>query len=216
MSVPGLLQTPILDKISSSGSVRHELAQALEEGREVTAKVMWKAKADDDGYPRWIVCTPLVGRKGQIGVWMVVLEDHIPATAERRRPRNPARVDPRTAGPVMERFDEQVEDAVIQRPEARGQAGHRLKISWSGPEVPQALRSPTLQWAGVASGGASGGSTDGTLSSLDGAYAADSDEYVPLEERLRRKREQDRALMVDGEMPVQKTYMSLAPDTLLK
>lgn len=211
MSVPGLIQTPILDKINSSGSVRHELAQALEEGREVTAKVIWKAKASDEGYPRWIVCTPLVGRKGQIGVWMVVLDDQIPATAERRRPRNPARVNPKTAGPIMEVFDEQIDEvglAAPQRPEARN-AGHRLKISWSGPEVPQELRSPKLQWGG----GSAGSSVDGTLS--DGAYV-DSDEYVSLEERLRRKRERDRAMMLGGEAPTQQTYKSLSPETLIK
>ena len=64
-----------MDKIGGSSRVRNELSAALAEGRGVTAKVRWVAKADEDGRSRWIHCTPLLGSNSQIGVWMIVLVD---------------------------------------------------------------------------------------------------------------------------------------------
>lgn len=64
--------------------MRDSLAEALADGsRGVTAKVRWLASAAskldsdsaDDGRPRWIHCTPLLGQSGAVGVWMVVLVD---------------------------------------------------------------------------------------------------------------------------------------------
>jgi len=59
--------------------VRSDLAEALGEGRGVTAKIRWLTKADDhgegEGRPRWIHCTPLLGHSGAVGVWMIVLVD---------------------------------------------------------------------------------------------------------------------------------------------
>lgn len=73
--VPGILQSPFMNKIGGSVRVQEELTTALAEGRGVTAKVRWVSKSDEDGRNRWIHCTPLLGSNGQIGVWMVVLVD---------------------------------------------------------------------------------------------------------------------------------------------
>ncbi|KAI4161414.1 MAG: hypothetical protein L6R39_000086 [Caloplaca ligustica] len=75
LRVPGILQSPFMNKIGGSSRVRDELTSALAEGRGVTAKVRWVTRADEDGRNRWIHCTPLVGSNGQIGVWMIVLVD---------------------------------------------------------------------------------------------------------------------------------------------
>lgn len=75
LRVPGILQSPFMNKIGGSSRVRDELTSALAEGRGVTAKVRWVTRADEEGRNRWIHCTPLVGSNGQIGVWMVVLVD---------------------------------------------------------------------------------------------------------------------------------------------
>lgn len=71
--VPGILQSPFLDRISGSDRVRQELTAALAEGRGVTAKVRWTSKFDEEGRIKWIHCTPLIGSNGNIGVWMVVI-----------------------------------------------------------------------------------------------------------------------------------------------
>lgn len=75
LRVPGILQSPFMNKIGGSSRVRDELTSALAEGRGVTAKVRWVTRADEEGRSRWIHCTPLVGSNGLIGVWMVVLVD---------------------------------------------------------------------------------------------------------------------------------------------
>lgn len=73
--VPGILQSPFLDKIGGSARVREELTAAFAEGRGVTAKVRWLSRSQEEGRSRWIHCTPLIGINGQIGVWMVVIVD---------------------------------------------------------------------------------------------------------------------------------------------
>lgn len=75
LRVPGILQSPFMDKIGGSSRVRDELSTALAEGRGVTAKVRWISRSDEEGRNRWIHCTPLLGSNSQIGVWMVVLVD---------------------------------------------------------------------------------------------------------------------------------------------
>ncbi|KAF2797031.1 hypothetical protein K505DRAFT_236440 [Melanomma pulvis-pyrius CBS 109.77] len=84
LRVPGILQSRFLDRIGGSTRVRDSLAEALADGtRGVTAKIRWLSSpaADldsdrsDDGRPRWIHCTPLLGASGSVGVWMVVLVD---------------------------------------------------------------------------------------------------------------------------------------------
>ena len=92
LRVPGILQSPFMNKIGGSTRVRSELTTALAEGRGVTAKVRWISRADEEGRNRWIHCTPLLGSNGQIGVWMVVLVDDDDETARRWRQAPP--VDP--------------------------------------------------------------------------------------------------------------------------
>jgi hypothetical protein len=57
--------------------VRNELTSALAAGNGVTAKVRWVTgrSTDGEGSPRWVHCTPLQGRNGTVGVWMVVIVD---------------------------------------------------------------------------------------------------------------------------------------------
>lgn len=77
--MPGILQSPFLNRIGGSPRVRSDLAAALAEGRGVTAKIRWLTRADEDGEgegrPRWIHCTPLLGHSGAVGVWMIILVD---------------------------------------------------------------------------------------------------------------------------------------------
>ncbi|CAK3882878.1 hypothetical protein AC579_8755 [Lecanosticta acicola] len=85
LRVPGILQSPFLNRIGGSSRVRSDLGAALAEGRGVTAKIRWLTRPADDGEgegrPRWIHCTPLLGHSGAVGVWMVVLvEDETSAT----------------------------------------------------------------------------------------------------------------------------------------
>lgn len=79
LRVPGILQSPFLNRIGGSPRVRADLSAALGEGRGVTAKIRWLARPDEDGEgegrPRWIHCTPLLGHTGAVGVWMIVLID---------------------------------------------------------------------------------------------------------------------------------------------
>lgn len=85
LRVPGMLQSPFMNRIGSSDRVRDELTSAFAEGRGVTAKVKWTSKHEDEGRTRWIHCTPLYGSSGQIGVWMVVLVDDDSNTKAHRR-----------------------------------------------------------------------------------------------------------------------------------
>jgi hypothetical protein len=77
--------------------VRASVGAALADGtRGVTAKIRWLSRAIPDldesyeeGRPRWIHCTPLLGQSGAVGVWMVVLIDedrHGPARRFRQAP----------------------------------------------------------------------------------------------------------------------------------
>lgn len=85
--VPGILQSPFMNKIGGSNRVREELTAALAEGRGVTAKVRWVTRHDDPsgGRNKWIHCTPLIGVEGKIGVWMVVIVDDERHRSERQR-----------------------------------------------------------------------------------------------------------------------------------
>lgn len=75
LRVPGILQSPLMNRIGGSPRVREELTRALADGRGVTAKVKWVAKGIPEGRSRWMHCTPLIGSNGAIGVWMIVLVD---------------------------------------------------------------------------------------------------------------------------------------------
>lgn len=92
LRVPGILQSPLLNKIGGSQRVRDELTQALANGRGVTARVRWVSKTDLEGRSRWIHCTPLIGSNNTIGVWMVVLVDD---EDQSKRFRQAPAVDPK-------------------------------------------------------------------------------------------------------------------------
>ena len=64
-----------MNRIGGSARVRDNLAEALEVGRKVTAKVQWLSKTAPKSRPRWIHCTPLLGVNDTVGVWMVILVD---------------------------------------------------------------------------------------------------------------------------------------------
>lgn len=58
----------------------------------MTAKIRWLSRAVpnleetyEEGRPRWIHCTPLLGASGAVGVWMVVLIDEDRHVAPSRR-----------------------------------------------------------------------------------------------------------------------------------
>ncbi|KAK2615977.1 hypothetical protein N8I77_002698 [Diaporthe amygdali] len=78
LRIPGILQSNIMDRIGGSGRVREQVQQALAEGRGVTAKIRWissRRRNVDYGRPRWIHATPLLGKSGGVGVWMVIIVD---------------------------------------------------------------------------------------------------------------------------------------------
>ena len=100
MRVPGILQSPLLERIGGSSRMREQLVKAFSEGQSVTAKVRWlnvshkapkserqkpstsalEARTEREGpelpgRPRWLHCTPLVGASGTVGVWMIVIVD---------------------------------------------------------------------------------------------------------------------------------------------
>ncbi|KAH8726786.1 hypothetical protein GQ44DRAFT_649836 [Phaeosphaeriaceae sp. PMI808] len=83
LRVPGILQSQFLDRIGGSSRVRASVGNALADGtRGVTAKIRWLSRAipdleesQEEGRPRWIHCTPLLGQSGAVGVWMIVLVD---------------------------------------------------------------------------------------------------------------------------------------------
>ena len=243
LSTPGTIQARLLDKLAVSGRTRFELTQALEEGREVTAKVGWRPAPDAPALTRWIVFTPLVGRRGAVGVWMVILEDHVPegaarrpnAAANRARVREPARAaGPETLVEEQEEdaegdFDDELPAPTVPAPlgpaiPPRSGSRHGAKISWSGPEVPPGLRSPTLDWVHAREDAALYGA-GGEAARAEG-QERDGGAYVSLEERLRRKREREGMLVGSGaagagigragtSMPVRRTYKSLSPDTFI-
>ncbi|TAQ85716.1 Histidine kinase [Chlorociboria aeruginascens] len=103
LQVPGILQSPFIDKIGGSSLVRDELTQALADGRAVTAKVQWVAKQQDEGQKCWIHCTPLFGNNGSIGVWMVIIVDDETFNPDAKQYRMPPPVDPPCASRDTER-----------------------------------------------------------------------------------------------------------------
>ena len=102
--MPGILQSPFLNKIGGSDHVREELTGAMGEGRGVTAKVKWVSKTNEEGRSRWIHCTPLLGGNGQIGVWMVVIVDDQQEDSAMRRLRQ---APPIAASPMYTRANSQ-------------------------------------------------------------------------------------------------------------
>ena len=94
LRIPGILQSPFMNKIGGSGRIREELTRALADGRGVTAKIRWlTTRGDTEGRNRWVHCTPLIGSNGAVGVWMVVVADDEDSVPSRRFRVAPA-VDP--------------------------------------------------------------------------------------------------------------------------
>lgn len=89
LRLPGMVQSNIMDRIGGSAQLRQQIEQALCRGQSVTAKVKWNSsprtvppqQPPDGSIPqvahrnRWFHATPLLGRNGEVGVWMVVLVD---------------------------------------------------------------------------------------------------------------------------------------------
>jgi len=98
LRMPGILQSPLLNKIGGSARVRDELAHALEVGRKVTAKIQWKSKTAPKSRARWIHCTPLLGVNDAIGVWMVILVDDEDEGESDPEPAAPAQQNSSTLG----------------------------------------------------------------------------------------------------------------------
>ena len=198
-----------MDKIGGSSRVRDELILALSEGREVTAKVKWMVDADKEGQNRWIHFTPLVGNRGQVGVWMAILEEDDLRNMSKTRRFNSGIGSVRTASPIPEEPSDLEEE--FEAPSIPGSKfGHRPKISWSGPEIAPELRSPTLNWTQESQGSSLSEFTMETT-------IPDVEEFETLEERLRKKRLRDASRLQDqSTIPILKTYKSLAPDGFLK
>ena len=96
--LPGILQSPFLDKIGGSSRVREEISAAFAEGRGVTAKVRWVSRNNETGRSRWIHCTPLLGISGKVGVWMVVIiDDEEQQLLQQQRRQRGGQYDPPTS-----------------------------------------------------------------------------------------------------------------------
>lgn len=73
--------------------MRESVRDALGDGsRGVTAKIRWLPHAVQDlsdsyeeGRPRWIHCTPLLGASGSVGIWMIVIVDEEKNSQSNRR-----------------------------------------------------------------------------------------------------------------------------------
>ncbi|CAK1355776.1 Phototropin-1A [Cercospora beticola] len=145
LRVPGILQSPFLNRIGGSSRVRSDLAAALGEGRGVTAKIRWLTRPDEagegEGRPRWIHCTPLLGHSGAVGVWMVVLVDEegsLPGGSSGRRFRQAPPVSSNIGGKewdstsARERRQQIAYDKSDVRRGAAGKADYHRPASRSG------------------------------------------------------------------------------------
>ena len=214
LDLPGMVQAPIMDKLGGSARVRHELSQALEDGREVTAKVRWKTNDQAESQDRWIFFTPLIGKKGEIGVWMAILEDDIPEAMERVQQTKSNRRNFGTTSPIPEEYD--VEEPIGNEmvPLHQTNQGHREQLARAGSTASAVSttspRSPSLEFDRKSKAPSISGMTiDTILSDGDG-------ELLTLDERLRRKRERDMHMMLENPgIPIRKTYKSLSPDTFI-
>ena len=207
LSLPGIVQAPVMDKLGGSGRVRYELTQALEEGREVTAKIRWKASPSDEGQDRWIFFTPLVGKRGRIGVWIAILEDDIPESMERVQQTKVNKSKFRTTSPILEESEtEDEEEPVVRRRSIKHQ--HSRTLSAAKITESSGRQSPLTNSVQR--------SREPSISETMNAMSGEDGELLTLEERLRRKRERDMAMMLDGSaMPSRRTYKSFSPEGLL-
>ncbi|KAI9724814.1 MAG: hypothetical protein M1812_000090 [Candelaria pacifica] len=125
LRVPGILQSPFMNKIGGSTRVRDDLTEALAEGRGVTAKVRWISKADsEEGRNRWIHCTPLMGSNSQIGVWMVVIVDE-ESPSKRWKLAPPVASNIGKGGPKKEERESEYFPELNTQPSIESMAQHR-------------------------------------------------------------------------------------------
>lgn len=212
-----MIQAPIMDKLGGSVRVRNELTQALEDGREVTAKIRWKVSENEESQDRWIFFTPLIGRKGEIGVWMAILEDDIPEAVVRVQHTKSVKPSFASTSPIPEDQEPESAESTIrdmvpvhhtsQVPGFRQElARHESTTSVTS----FARSSPSLDFDQRSKAPSVSGMTiDTILSDGDG-------EYLSLEERLRRKRERDTSMMLENPgFSIRKTYKSFSPDTFI-
>lgn len=87
LRIPGMVQSELMDHVGGPPGLRAQIEQALHQGQGVTAKVRWltsprrpgqekvQGGLQQPGRSRWFHATPLLGRNGEVGVWMVVLVD---------------------------------------------------------------------------------------------------------------------------------------------
>ncbi|KAH7402721.1 hypothetical protein BKA66DRAFT_404020 [Pyrenochaeta sp. MPI-SDFR-AT-0127] len=167
LRVPGILQSAFLDRIGGSQRVRESLSNALADGsRGVTAKIRWLPQAVqnlegsyDEGRPRWIHCTPLLGQSGAVGVWMVVLVDEKEHSqpVRRFRPAPPVSNDIRgkreqqsaqgtRSHSRLDSFDDELDDYFPRAPSslANGHVGTR-HIAHDVVAQPSSPRGPRTQ-----------------------------------------------------------------------
>lgn len=82
MRVPGILQTPLLDRVGGSSRIRKQFVRALDAGDDTDTL----GELEPVGRSRWLHCTPLTGSNGKVGVWMVVIvDDESEPLSDRRR-----------------------------------------------------------------------------------------------------------------------------------
>ena len=205
LRIPGLVPSPILERIGGSPHVKSELEQALEEGRGVTARIRWVSRAGREGRSRWIHFTPLLRSDGQIGVWVTILVDDDEEIDSRDKTHDTTSPDIRVGNstdlqPMAQRS--------VTQPE---KIDHKPKISWSGPEVDPESRRASLHWT-------TQHSRDDTFS-VKTVSTSDGEEepYESLEQRLQRKRAQEAAQMTENtnDVPLRTTYKSLNPNGFL-
>ena len=98
-----------MDRIGGPEKIRAGVLDALSNDNAITAKVNWLANTgnsssdgrylmNNNGKPRWIHCTPLLGSDEKTGVWMVVMVEDEEITGQLNRQES-AKVSG-TAGPI--------------------------------------------------------------------------------------------------------------------
>ncbi|KAF2748170.1 hypothetical protein M011DRAFT_458060 [Sporormia fimetaria CBS 119925] len=110
LRIPGLSKSHLMSRIGGPQHVREGLLEAFSQGTGVTAKISWlthhahttstssnstlASQSDrssvagsdvQEGKPRWIHCTPLLGSDSKPGVWMVVMVDKEEITGSLRK-----------------------------------------------------------------------------------------------------------------------------------
>ncbi|EME49608.1 hypothetical protein DOTSEDRAFT_118302 [Dothistroma septosporum NZE10] len=173
LRVPGILQSPFLNRIGGSSRVRADLGAALAEGRGVTAKIRWLTRPDEDGEgegrPRWIHCTPLLGHSGAVGVWMIILVDEegsLPGTSSGRRFRQAPPVSSNIGGKEwdpshskerrkLNAYDAQSERAGSKNPDYFQRPVSRSAHGSVGSPTPSRNHAPHRQTSHVTSANAS-------------------------------------------------------------